>query len=467
MRLASRQWRWTGLLLVVILATVLAGCTSQSTYEYTSVAGKVVDTRGRPVVGAGVVIEEARSVTDAQGQFYLPAVRTDQKEVKILLPGYKPTVVPVVLGTEPQTLFLTCDFTRREPRGTDYADFAILSFPITDTDLDTRARFTYISSSDAARQAEELLGLENLNEAVEYLELSELAVICDTLQVRHLVWVTEELPDHIQVFASSTKSITSIPVRKGTSARNGHDRKGYLVEGVLWQYLQDGKHEYELGRDEARLASQVQAYMERQYEITYTGEDIRRIQRVAAPIIAVSERANMKYTFGVIEAQEYNAYSLPGGYIYITRPLLEMMETDSELAAVLAHEITHVTHMHAVASYRRQLAMTVAAVFLAAATGDVEQSFDLIGFFDSLVTEGYSKSQEYDSDGTGLKYISRAGYDPEGMVTLLEKLLALERKLTGGRRQYSRTHPETDARIEEVKAQMAKIEYYDFVASYF
>lgn len=111
--------------------------------------------------------------------------------------------------------------------------------------------------------------------------------------------------------------------------------------------------------------------------------------------------------------------------------------------------------------------MTVAAVFLAAATGDVEQSFDLIGFFDSLVTEGYSKSQEYDSDGTGLKYISRAGYDPEGMVTLLEKLLALERKLTGGRRQYSRTHPETDARIEEVKAQMAKIEYYDFVASYF
>lgn len=463
-----RRRQWTGLLLVVfLLSVVLSGCTSKSAYQYTSVAGKLTDPMGQPVVGAGVLIGEATAVTDEQGQFYLSAVRTDHKEMKILRSGYKPLAVPITLGTEPQTLFVTCDFRERQPLRDDWVDFAILSVPITDTNLDQTARFSYLSWAEASREAEELLGLENLSEALDYLSLEELAVICQTLRVRHLAWITENLPDHLQVFNSTTQSIASIPIRKGTAARGGHTRKVYLLEEVLWQYLQNGGAEYRLGRDEARLAEQVQAYMERQYAITYQGKDIQRIRTIADKIIAVSERANLEYTFGILEAPEYNAYALPGGYVYITRPMLEMMESDSELAAVLAHEITHVVHMHAVAMYRRQLAMTVAAVFLAAATGDVESSFDIIGFLDSLITEGYSKAQEFDADQTGLLYISRAGYEPQGMVTLLEKLLALERKLTGGRRTYSRTHPQTESRIAEVKGGLAKVHYYDFVASYF
>ena len=216
---------------------------------------------------------------------------------------------------------------------------------------------------------------------------------------------------------------------------------------------------------EAKLAREVKNYMERMYDVTYTGPDIRRIERVASPVIAVSERPNLHFTFGILETPEYNAYALPGGYIYITRPLLEMMETDAELAAVLAHESAHITHVHAVKGYERQVALTVAGVFLAVATGDAD-SYDFVQTIGDIITVGYSKDQEYDADATGLRYIARAGYDPEAMLSLLHKLSDLEYRLTGGRRGYSRTHPATENRLKQVKAKLPTVEYYRFLDEY-
>ena len=87
----------------------------------------------------------------------------------------------------------------------------------------------------------------------------------------------------------------------------------------------------------------------------YSGPDVERLKRVARSLVPVTERSNVDFTFGVLEAREYNAFALPGGYVYITRPLLEMLDADTELAAVLAHEMVHICHLHAVRNYERQI----------------------------------------------------------------------------------------------------------------
>lgn len=521
----NRRWLrlCTGLALILLMLVFAAGCTQRPVY--TTVMGQVVDKAGNPVPGAGVLLGEAVDTTDATGRFYLKDVLTSEREVVVLVKGRRPEVIPVALGEGPQTLTLEITNAYRSARSGPIVDFVILLPSLSGTDLEYSSKLSFLTGDEVAKDARELLGITDLRESVEYLPPQDLAVVSDVLRTRNLVWISDELSHHLQVFNRETGRMSNLPFDKTTRFVDGQSRTVKAIGAVLERFLAQGPVEPEwntpvighkkskkyhredanhlpdkhlqvyfpsreaaeaagyspdpicfgaaaeaansqLDSDEARLARQVTAYIESRYRITYSGEDVQRIRRVAAPIIAVSERANLKFTFGILETSEYNAFALPGGYIFITRPLLDLLETESELAAVIAHEAVHITHMHAVKDYRRKIGAAVAAVFLAVATGDVERSFDLVDFFDGLITEGYSKSQEYDADRTGLKYMSKAGYDVRDMVTLLNKLLALERRLSGGRLYYSRTHPPTQARISQVEDGMRTVRYYQFLGEF-
>ncbi len=168
-----------------------------------------------------------------------------------------------------------------------------------------------------------------------------------------------------------------------------------------------------------------------------------------------SELPNLQFTFTVLDTPIVNAFALPGGYIYITRGLLALAENEAEVAGVLAHEIGHVTARHSAERYGNTVAAGVATTLLGVLVGG--PAADAAGGAAGLALQSYSRDQEFEADTLGVRYLSRAGYDPKGMSSFLEKLQAhsrLEAELRGkpgeaDKFDIMQTHPRTSDRIQK------------------
>ncbi|MEN6371162.1 MAG: M48 family metalloprotease [Armatimonadota bacterium] len=141
------------------------------------------------------------------------------------------------------------------------------------------------------------------------------------------------------------------------------------------------------------------------------------------------ELTDFTYTFKVVDDKEINAESLPAGYIYINKGLLDHVESDDELAGVIAHEAAHVAHHHMVQLLKKQgqynayvLALLAATVIGKADSGDLQNVYYGAKMFEIAKLNGYSREAEEDADKTAIEYMTRAGYNPVGMLTFIEKL---------------------------------------------
>lgn len=186
------------------------------------------------------------------------------------------------------------------------------------------------------------------------------------------------------------------------------------------------------------------------------------LRRVGARIAARSDRPGLEYTFTLIDSPKVNAFALPGGYVYVTRGLLALVEDEAELAGVIAHEIGHIAARHAAQRYTRAMqaqlgafAVTILGGVLGGREG-ARLARELGGLAAVAYVQGYSREQELEADELGVRYLARAGYDPMAMASFLDGLEAwerLERKLRGGRAEeipsWLRSHPRTRARIRE------------------
>lgn len=180
---------------------------------------------------------------------------------------------------------------------------------------------------------------------------------------------------------------------------------------------------------------------------------------VGQKIVAVCDRRNITYHFRVIESDQINAFAAPGGYIYFYTGLLREMDNEAEMAAVLAHEISHVVARHSI--QRLQAALGVATayqlVFGEEGASDVVNIAINVGL--SLLFADYSRDDERQADSYGIQYMVKAGYNPDGAVGMYEKLAKL-----GGGGQYSvfeklaSTHPATQERISNAKSQIAQMQ---------
>ena len=168
-----------------------------------------------------------------------------------------------------------------------------------------------------------------------------------------------------------------------------------------------------------------------------------------------SELPNLQFTFTVLDTPIVNAFALPGGYIYITRGLMALAENEAEVAGVLAHEIGHVTARHSAERYGNTVAAGVATTLLGVIVGG--PAADAAGGAANIALQSYSRDQEFEADTLGVRYLSRAGYDPKGMSSFLEKLQAhsrLEAELRGkpgeaDKFDIMQTHPRTTDRIQK------------------
>ena len=183
------------------------------------------------------------------------------------------------------------------------------------------------------------------------------------------------------------------------------------------------------------------------------------VSELGQRIAARSHRPDLAFTFTVLDSEEVNAFALPGGYVYITRGIMAYLNTEAELAAVLGHEVGHVTARHAVRQQSGATAAGVGATLIGILTG----SGDLAGLANlagTALVRGYGRDMELEADQIGAEYLVRLGYAPEAMIDVVrllknQELLELQLARQEGRepRVYHgvfSTHPDNDTRLREV-----------------
>lgn len=176
------------------------------------------------------------------------------------------------------------------------------------------------------------------------------------------------------------------------------------------------------------------------------------VNRVGQNIVLHSD-ARVPFTIKVIDSDEVNAFALPGGFFYVNKGLLLAADNEAELAGVMAHEIAHVAARHAVENQTKAMlaeyGMLAGSIFLGGILGAVinnaAQFGALLGFMK------FSRSAEEEADRLGVQYMYAAGYDPNAMATMFEKLMAKNQKKPGFISKAFATHPmPTDRRAAAI-----------------
>ena len=186
------------------------------------------------------------------------------------------------------------------------------------------------------------------------------------------------------------------------------------------------------------------------------------VSRLGQKVAAQSERKGIPYEFALLGSDVPNAFALPGGKIYVTAGLMRRLTHQRQLAAVLSHEVTHVAARHNVMGIQRQLGSAVLVELAGWAAGEDKQKTAQAAaqITTSMFYLRYSRSDEYEADKHGLRYMTRAGHNPWGMIELLETLQRLNDSEPGLLGEMFRTHPATGKRIEQVKEIIEQDESY-------
>jgi len=186
------------------------------------------------------------------------------------------------------------------------------------------------------------------------------------------------------------------------------------------------------------------------------------VQQVGERLARKSHRNNLIYRFTVLDSDEVNAFALPGGYIYITRGLMAYLNSEAELAAVLGHEIGHVTARHSVRQYSAtqmaNIGATLGAIFIPGMNNAAANQ--LVNIFGTALLRGYGREHELEADRLGAEYLATTGYEPEAMLDVIgvlknQEIFESQRAKAEGRepRIYHgvfSTHPDNDTRLQEV-----------------
>ncbi len=192
------------------------------------------------------------------------------------------------------------------------------------------------------------------------------------------------------------------------------------------------------------------------------------VQGIGERLAKNSHRPDLIYRFTVLDSDQVNAFALPGGYIYITRGIMAYLNSEAELAAVLGHEIGHVTARHSVRQIsQQQLASTgflIGSILVPELRGATGQN--LFGALGTAWIRGYGRNHELEADSFGAEYIARTDYDPQAMIEVISVLKDQEifdkdlaEKEGREPRAYHgvfATHPKNDTRLQEV---VGKAEY--------
>jgi beta-barrel assembly-enhancing protease len=208
--------------------------------------------------------------------------------------------------------------------------------------------------------------------------------------------------------------------------------------------------------DEWQLGNQLAAQVEQQVQLVRDPQALAYIRMVGERIHAVTPLANRPFDFEIINDSSVNAFSIPGGHVYINSGLIREADRVDELAAVMAHEISHVVARHALKQVEQQQEIaTIAALLLGQNPNALAQIAAQILAGGAMAR--FSRADEKQADDMGLDFVTRAGYDPHGMLEFFQKLLAMDRGGSSSVSRFFRDHPGTQDRIDDISGRIQRM----------
>jgi len=211
---------------------------------------------------------------------------------------------------------------------------------------------------------------------------------------------------------------------------------------------------------EQQLGDELAAELNLSLPLVRDDAVISHLDEVGARIVEVSDRPEQRYTFYLVNSDIVNAFSLPGGHIYLTRALLERTESPSELAGVIAHEVAHVAARHGVRRLEREmrsgsLITAMYEIFLGGEPALLDNPAVRLG--ERLGSGLHSRADEREADRHAVRYLVHAGFTPEAYVTFLQTIAKDDPELPAAAEWFS-THPSTDSRISLAREKIDEME---------
>jgi predicted Zn-dependent protease len=208
-------------------------------------------------------------------------------------------------------------------------------------------------------------------------------------------------------------------------------------------------------QQEVQLGAQSAAEINRQIPIIQNANIHNYINQLGNSIAQRADPRGIGYRFYVVNSNQVNAFAIPGGHVYINRGLIERSSNMSEVAGVLAHEIGHVVQRHGIEQMARMqnlgLGANLAYILLGRQPGQIEQA--AVGAAaQGFVIAPHSRDAEREADAEAVRYLVQSGINPQGMVTMFQKLLAERRSSPSGVAGWFRTHPLEEERVVNAQA---------------
>jgi len=208
---------------------------------------------------------------------------------------------------------------------------------------------------------------------------------------------------------------------------------------------------------EQKLGKKLSESIEKKYEVVEDLNQNSLITEIGNKLARNSELKGVNYHFRILEKEGPNAFSIPGGYIYVTHDLFDYVQSDDELAGILAHEIAHVIHNHALKQTRDNTKFTLLTILGVLLTR--EPNVAVLGKLTTITfLNQYSREYEEEADLTSLDLLIKTGYNPVGFLTFLERLYTREMFKPELNLGIFQTHPETENRINYVKDKLEERE---------
>ncbi len=244
-------------------------------------------------------------------------------------------------------------------------------------------------------------------------------------------------------------AITGTGTAAGSAAGAGNDLMSLLTRSVD---SIDEPREIEIGR---QLAAVLLGSKPLHPDMALQ----RYVNQLGRWISLQSARPHLPWTFAVLDDPGYNAFAAPGGYVFVTKGLIDRCADEAELAGILAHEITHVTAKHHLLAMRKtaqsgMLTQLLASQIKTNAVGNLVAS-QFLALGRNLYARGLDQTDEYDADRSGVALSARAGFDPYGLVAVLQQL----RTATPDNPLFAlslSTHPPAQTRLEQLEVAMGK-----------
>lgn len=209
------------------------------------------------------------------------------------------------------------------------------------------------------------------------------------------------------------------------------------------------QQEIAIGREAARD-------LESRFGVVRDAPATGRLGAIGGRLAGVSDRRDLPWTFRILNQRAVNAVSLPGGFIYVTRGMLDFVRSEDELAFVLAHEVAHVNQRHHVSLLERHFFMGIVISLLFGGDPTATQVANFVGF---LLSRGFSRSAEFEADQVGVRLAHRAGFRADAGLRFMERLRVAEGRDPSQFEVLFRTHPALPDRIVRVREELRRLGY--------